>query len=39
VDIQGDGMIDPSKPDRLTGRTEEKEGDTTKTLTWDLQRR
>jgi hypothetical protein len=39
VDIQGDGTIDPSKPDRLTGKTEEKEGDTTKTLTWDLQRR
>jgi hypothetical protein len=39
VDIQGDGMVDPSKPDRLTGKTEEKEGDTTKTLTWDLQRR
>jgi hypothetical protein len=39
VDIQGDGMVDPSKPDRLTGKTEEKEGDTTKTITWDLQRR
>jgi hypothetical protein len=39
VDIQGDGMIDPDKPDRLTGKTEEKEGDTTTTLTWDLQRR
>jgi hypothetical protein len=39
VDIQGDGRIDPSKPDHLSGITEEKEGRTTKTLTWDLERK
>jgi hypothetical protein len=39
VDIQGDGMIDPNHPDRLTGKTEEKQGDTTRTITWELQRR
>ena len=39
VDIQGDGMIDPNHPDRLSGTTEEKEGDTTRTITWDLHRR
>jgi hypothetical protein len=32
-------MIDPNHPDRLSGTTEEKEGDTTRTITWDLQRR
>lgn len=37
--IQGDGAIDPHQPDRLSGRTEEKQGQTTRTLTWDLQRR
>jgi hypothetical protein len=36
--MQGDGTIDPKIPNRLTGRTEEKEGHTTRTLTWDLQR-
>jgi hypothetical protein len=38
VNMQGDGTIDPNMPNRLTGRTEEKEGRTTQTLTWDLQR-
>ena len=37
--IQGDGKINPSSPDRLSGSTEEKEGHTTQTITWDLQRR
>jgi hypothetical protein len=36
--VQGDGRIDPNMPNRLTGRTEEKEGRTTRTITWDLQR-
>lgn len=36
--IQGDGKIDPKTPDHLSGRTEEKDGKTTRTLTWDLQR-
>jgi hypothetical protein len=39
IDMQGDGRIDPRTPDRLTGRTQEREGRTTQTLTWDLQRR
>jgi hypothetical protein len=37
--MQGKGTIDPKTPNRLTGRTEERVGDTTRTLTWDLQRR
>jgi hypothetical protein len=37
--IQGDGRIDPAMPDHLTGMTKETEGPTTRTLTWDLQRR
>ena len=37
--IQGDGKIDPNMPDRLSGSTEEKDGHTTRTLTWDLQRK
>jgi hypothetical protein len=36
--MQGDGKIDPKMPNRLSGRTEEKEAQTTRTLTWDLQR-
>ena len=39
VEIQGDGMIDPRTPDQLTGTAEEKEGDITRTLTWNLQRK
>jgi hypothetical protein len=36
--IQGDGKVDPNSPDHLSGSTEEKDGDTTRTITWDLQR-
>jgi hypothetical protein len=39
IDIQGDGQLDPRTPDRLSGRTQERDGNTTRTLTWDLQRR
>ncbi|HLG56255.1 MAG TPA: hypothetical protein VI485_13050 [Vicinamibacterales bacterium] len=41
LDIQGDGKIDPSKPDKLSGTTEEREreGRTIKTLTWNLERK
>ena len=37
--IQGDGTIDPRKPDSLSGRIQERDGKTIRTLTWDLQRR
>jgi hypothetical protein len=36
--IQGDGTIDPRTPDRLSGTTTEREGNTTRTITWNLQR-
>lgn len=39
IALQGDGKIDPKTPDRLSGRTEEKEDRTTQTLSWDLQRK
>jgi hypothetical protein len=37
--IQGDGRVDPATPAHLAGMTTETEGATTRTLTWDLQRR
>ena len=37
--IQGDGRIDPSMPDKLSGSSTEREGRTTHTITWDLQRK
>jgi len=39
INIQGDGKIDPKTPDHFPGSTQEKEGRTTQTLTWDLQRK
>jgi hypothetical protein len=39
LNIQGEGRIDPNKPDTLAGTTQEKDGRTTHTLTWNLERK